>query len=367
MATCVCKQVTDCPSIFIMHNGLSVHNPVNVDAHNIYLYLTRDYHGIFDISYNERKLVWLNSQGFCPINFERIELLRLHSYDDAIEERKEERSMKDVELIGIREQNLHSMQDYVEGLIMILSINDDVGHLKDVIAPIVADWPGQLFIRKALTYLFKNHPSIPQEIVNFLPIIGPLHVSLNSREQVIKTYHFLFEKFFHFVFGDKKVLAKKPKPWRINLLLELINCGWKKIRTEVINKFGDVCKDIEYRMIIDLLDNIVPTVLDVYAILFQSGSFDQYLESIFRIWTFALRWKRHNYNKAPLVFLSDVFYWKDIKHPFFEAIKNYLVNFNDYYVENMHSRLRANISPTSSTENIIKHAYVISKCIFNCY
>jgi hypothetical protein len=364
MATCVCKQVTNCQPIFIEHNGLSVHNPANIDANNICLYLNRDYHGIFDISYNERKLMWLNSKEFCPINFERIELLTLHSYDDAIEERKEERSMKGVELIGIREQSLHSMQDYIEGLIMmILSINNDVSHLKNVIAPIVADWPGQLFIRKALTYLFKNHPSIPKEIISFLPIIGPLHVSLNSREQVIKTYYFLFEKFFHFVFGDKKVLAKKPKPWRIDLLLELINCGWKKIRTEVMNKFGDICKDIEYRMAIDLLDNIVPTVLDVYAILFRSGSFDQYLETIFRIWTFALRWKRRNYNKAPLVFLSDVFYWKDIKHPFLEAIKNHLVNFNDYYVENMHSRLRANISPTSSTENIIKHAYVVSKCI----
>ena len=56
-------------------------------------------------------------------------------------------------------------------------------------------------------------------------------------------------------------------------------------------------------MIIDLLDNIIPATLDIYAILFRSGSFDEYIETIFRIWTFALRWKRHNYNKAPLAFL----------------------------------------------------------------
>ena len=114
-------------------------------------------------------------------------------------------------------------------------------------------------------------------------------------------------------------------------------------------------------MVIDLLDNVTPAVLDVYAVLFRSGSFEEYLETVFRIWTFALCWKRKNYNKTPLVFLSDFFYWKDQKHPFADAIKSYLVNFSDYHVENMHSCLHAHISPTSTVDNIIKHAYVIGK------
>jgi hypothetical protein len=92
-------------------------------------------------------------------------------------------------------------------------------------------------------------------------------------------------------------------------------------------------------MVLDLLDNIIPATLDIYAILFRSGLFNEYVETIFRIWTFALRWKRHNYNKAPLVFLSDIFYWEDTKHPFIEVVKLFLVNFNDYYVENYHSKI----------------------------
>lgn len=64
-----------------------------------------------------------------------------------------------------------------------------------------------------------------------------------------------------------------------------------------MQKFGSTCKDVEYRTVIDLLDNLIPATLDVYAILFRSGSFDQYVETVFRIWTFALRWKRKNYNK----------------------------------------------------------------------
>ena len=114
-------------------------------------------------------------------------------------------------------------------------------------------------------------------------------------------------------------------------------------------------------MLIDLLDNIIPATLDIYAILFRSGLYDEYIKTIFRIQTFALKWSRKNYNKAPLAFLSDIFYQIDKKHPFNETIKNYLVHFNDYYVENIHSRIRAYTTKYSTTEEIIREAFVIGK------
>ncbi len=61
-------------------------------------------------------------------------------------------------------------------------------------------------------------------------------------------------------------------------------------------------------MIIDLLDNSISLTLDIYAILFRSGYFKRYLEVVVRIWILFQRLRRHNYNKASLVFLSDVFY-----------------------------------------------------------
>ena len=107
-------------------------------------------------------------------------------------------------------------------------------------------------------------------------------------------------------------------------------------------------------MVIDLLDNIIPATLDVYSILFRSGSFNEYIETIFQIWTFALRWKWHNYNKALLTFLSDIFYWQDTNHSFAEAIKLFLVNFNDYYVKNIYSKIRAHTPINNNVDNIIK-------------
>ena len=41
-------------------------------------------------------------------------------------------------------------------------------------------------------------------------------------------------------------------------------------------------------MLIDLLDNLILAALDIYAILFRSGLFEEYIETIFQIWTFAL-------------------------------------------------------------------------------
>ncbi|CAG8668274.1 10_t:CDS:1, partial [Scutellospora calospora] len=67
----------------------------------------------------------------------------------------------------------------------------------------------------------KNDTSIPKEIVLFVPLLEPLHVALNTKEQIMKMYYLFFEKLFYFVFGKQKVLAKKPKLWRTNLILEL--------------------------------------------------------------------------------------------------------------------------------------------------
>ncbi|RIB18493.1 hypothetical protein C2G38_2184472 [Gigaspora rosea] len=326
-ATCVAKPVLESQSVLLVHNNISIHNPANIEAPRICWHLINNYTGIFDIPYFERQLYWVSQNRLVINELDRIDALM---------------------------QGLHSVEDYIKAITLILSINNKTRHLDNCVAPLVADWPGQLFVRKAL---YMKPP--PRDIEPFLPILGPLHLSLNSREHVFLVHYSFFEKLFHFVFGSGKTLAKKPRPWRINLILELTRNGWVKIRDKIIEKFGKMCKDLEYRTTIDLLNNIVPATLDIYANLFRASLFDEYVETVFRIWTFALWWKWKNYNKAPLAFLSDVFYWKDKDHPFFDIIRMHLPYFNEYYVENTHSRIRANTSPNATVDNIIKQAYVI--------
>ena len=61
--------------------------------------------------------------------------------------------MEEVWLVGIKESQLHSLNDYLNVLEMILLINKDIECINDYVMLVVADWPEQLFIWKALTSL----------------------------------------------------------------------------------------------------------------------------------------------------------------------------------------------------------------------
>ncbi len=93
----------------------------------------------------------------------------------------------------------------MNALKLIISINNKTCHLDGYITPIVADWSGQLFIRKIL-YIKTSL----QEIEPFLPMLDLFHLSLNSRKQVFFSTSLFFEKLFYFVFDAHKKLAKKP-------------------------------------------------------------------------------------------------------------------------------------------------------------
>ena len=120
----------------------------------------------------------------------------------------------------------------------------------------------------------------------------------------------------------------------------------------IINRSGNI-RDIEYLTMIDLLDNSLPLTLEIYAKVFRCGFYEGYLESIVKIWVLFQRLQRHNYNKAPLIFLSDVFYWTLNEHPIIDILKNNLPIFNDYFVENFHSSLRYQTVESNTNVQII--------------
>ncbi|GES78860.1 hypothetical protein GLOIN_2v1846234 [Rhizophagus clarus] len=184
-------------------------------------------------------------------------------------------------------------------------LENKYNYLDNYVIPVVADWSGQVNIRRAITLRINKGDEfgISKQVLSLIPIIGPLHISLNNRETLFQTYYFFFEELYHHLFGEKKILSHKPKQTVINLILDLTFNGWKKIRNIIMNRFEN-SKDIEYRMIIDLLDNSIPHTLDIYTTLFRSIYFEGYLEGVARIWILFQRLRRHNYNKASLVFLT---------------------------------------------------------------
>jgi hypothetical protein len=345
-----------------INNQHTVQNPKGIDFNNIIIRLDLQYMKDLSFTYQERKK-WFPSLFELSITHERrIEHLLIHSYDIRISERKNDRSMQNTKLIDLLEGSLHSTNDYLLVIRSIINIPEIHAYLDKNIFVAPMDYPGQKNVRRAIVHRMTNgeQSNIPLQILNIIPFIGPLHISLNSRETVFLINYSFFERMYHATFGLHKILAKKPKPYRINLLLELAFKGWSLVRKSIKGLFYN-CKDPEAQMFINLLDNVIPLVLDFYPIIFRSGCWEVYEEAMLRIWIIFYQYRRRNYNKLPLAFLSDIFYWQNTKHPIAEVLKNSLHIFNDYYVENFHSSIRHQTNSFNTAQQIINQAKVIDQ------
>ena len=200
------------------------------------------------------------------------------------------------------------------------------------------------------TSVSPNQPAI----LSVIPCIGPLHVSLNAQETVFKDFRGFFADVYCKLF-PRCQLARSSKPWRISLILELVYGGWLFIRDAVKNKFS-VCKDIEYRTFLNLLDNYLPLVLPIYTVTFKLNNFTEYFHGMIKIWTMFVCLERRHYNKAPLVWLAMVTHW-GMYHPgLYQMLQSNLVLFDEYPVENAHSIIRARTNDSDTAEQLIQKA-----------
>ncbi|RIB28182.1 hypothetical protein C2G38_1576257 [Gigaspora rosea] len=150
--------------------------------------------------------------GKCSNN-ELMERLTLHSYNDRLVEKEGGRHIQNVILFDFVEGNLKSVEDYTKALRIVHNQELMQEYLSNHVLPVVADWPGQFFICKAIIHqLLLNNQIIPPFVTSFIPIMGPLHVSLNSRELVFLKNSFLFNDIYKGIFGKKKKLGNKPRP-----------------------------------------------------------------------------------------------------------------------------------------------------------
>ena len=179
-------------------------------------------------------------------------------------------------------------------------------YLKDFLSPFMGDWPTQFFTRQLVYNLAEvSLPNICEKVV---PLIGPLHISLNSRVCVF----------------------------------------WTLVRESILSVFC-FSKDIEFLTLINLVDNYVPLVLSIYSIVFKCNDYELYCKSLLHIWATFMVFHRRHYDKAILVILSHLMYWKEKNHPMNNTLHQALAAFDEYPVENFHSLLRA--SWTNATDN----------------
>ena len=279
----------------------------------------------------------------------------VHDYQQT--ELEQMRCMDNTKLVDSIELPLKSCENVITALNKMLSSGLEI-YLNHFIARFVGDWPMQFFIRRLV---YSGSPSLPAALQNVVPLIGPLHISLNARECILLIYHEIFADLYSFLFGKKAKLAKKPKPWRISLLLEVVYGGWTLIRDMILSVFGK-CKDTEYLTLVNLLDNYGPLVLSIYSIVFKCNSYELYCESLLHCWIMFVVFQRRHYNKALLITLSLFQYWQENAHSMFDTLRHYLVAFDEYPVENFHSVLRARTKETDTPEQIAFKAKEIDAC-----
>ena len=118
--------------------------------------------------------------------------------------------IKNVIFIDLQENDLHSLDAYIKAINIIMDIPSIQQYIQQgYIIPIVADWPGQIYLKTAiLRYLYyRDSLNITNNILSFLPMIGLLHISLNSRELVFLQYQPFFLAMYTYIFRGKKSLA----------------------------------------------------------------------------------------------------------------------------------------------------------------
>ncbi|CAG8693988.1 5710_t:CDS:2, partial [Gigaspora rosea] len=94
----------------------NIHNPLLVDANLIKLNIGNQFMTLYSLTHNQR---W----GFRTVDDNtRLEELTVHSYDVRLKEKRHIRSIKDVVLIDLQENQLHSMGEYIDAINAVTSV-----------------------------------------------------------------------------------------------------------------------------------------------------------------------------------------------------------------------------------------------------
>ena len=91
----------------------------------------------------------------------------------------------------------------------------------------------------------------------------------------------------------------------------------------------------------------------------NSNEFGQFFKAVVRIWTMFHCFRRKHYDKAPLVWISNIGYWSHHYPELYQTFENNVASTDEYPVENAHSIIRANSQSADDCETISNKAKMI--------
>ncbi|CAH1770840.1 11732_t:CDS:1, partial [Entrophospora sp. SA101] len=148
----------------------TIHNPNNVDAELLSWALKYDYILCFGISYTEQSSKWFCIPDSSKLpESELINSLMIHTYDiDLQNNLHENRKMDTVKLVDFVSQDLKSLPDYLQAITPFVELSELQEYLNKYAIPVPADFPGQYYVRKAITLkrLYGDDIDIPNQILH---------------------------------------------------------------------------------------------------------------------------------------------------------------------------------------------------------
>ena len=294
MCTIVIKTFPQIPAIPLPPNMEDLHNPngISQDICVSVICCPGSMHTL-SMSFASTMPAWTKSKFFDPENERKR--LHVHKYASS-QHTRDIRGMENLHLLEIKELPLKSLENFKSALNCITNRRLK-GYVRTYVVLMPGDWPAQFYIQQAVYRSLypsarakpTDHPiadighdhdyyttHIPhstshvtgtiwtEEVQSIVPLMGPLHISLNACEDICEIYHPFMKHIYQQLFPGCQ-LAKKPKPWRTTLLLEIIYGGWTLIRASAIASFSN-CKLMQFGIVLNLLDNYLPLVLIIYAI-----------------------------------------------------------------------------------------------------
>ena len=312
---------------------------------------------------------WLTESFFDPLMTRHR--LNAHEYYQS-RNVQQLRSFDNLYLLEFKELPLKSLENFQTAVDWMLESNLKY-YLEKYCILLPGDHPAQYFTRQivyshsfqssARGHQFTSSTSLTPEsmpripIQGIIPSIGPLHISLNAQENVMQIFHSVFKHIYEKVFPHSK-LADKPKPWRTSLIFELVYGGWVLIRNEITTSTATQ-RSAFSSMLLNLFDNYLPLVLSIYALSFKLNNYEEYKNAVIRVWTMFLCFRRKNYNKSPLIWLSQQLYWQEHNFDLFCCVSSNLAAIDEYRVENTHSIIRGNTNSADTPEQLSRKAKAI--------
>ena len=386
MCTIVIKAYKELKAIKVPHNIFDVHHPNGLDIPGCLNTVTSPQSmETLAKTYSSSMPSWITKSFFAP-ELER-HILDEHNYCDDKEVRSM-RTMENLHLVNFFELQLKSKEGFAAAIDIAMG-SGLKQYLKKFVVVQPGDWPCQFYCRQIIydqlpiptkekqnpvsacesnlcdhNYVSKptsstipdRYPSVAA-LCSIVPTMGPLHISLNSREHVFVTFRPFFEKVYKHLF-PKSTLARLSKAWRINLILKTVYGAWTLIRTTTKLAFTN-SKNLQYVALLNLSDNYLPLVLSIYSMTFKRNDFLQYRNAMVRIWVMFVCLKRRHYNKSPLVWLSCTTHWENNFPQLYNLWKRWPTIFDEYSVENTHSILRAQTNQSDTSEQLTKKAKII--------